>query len=114
MSIKRYHLDRNSIRDEHIPASEIPWQDIKNLILATVTIDPPSIAAGASANVTATVNGLTTSHKVIAQCQSDLEAGLVPQAAYCSAANTLTIRLYNPTAAAIDGAARPWFIIAWY
>jgi len=44
-------------------------------------------------------------------CTSDLEAGLVPVAAYVPAANTLRIRLYNPTAAAIDGVSRTW---AWF
>jgi len=50
---------------------------------------------------------------VLVMCQSDLEAGLVPQAAYVPADGTLRIRLYNPTAAAIDGAARDWLFIAW-
>jgi len=113
MGIRPYHLDREAVKDEHIPANEIPWSDLKNLKIGAVTVDPPSIAAGAAANVDVTVEGLTTDHKVIAMCQGDLEAGLVPLAAYVSAANTLRIRLYNPTAAAIDGAARPWFYIAW-
>jgi hypothetical protein len=78
MVVRTYHLDFESVRKEHIPAGEIPWGDLKDLKIGVVTVDPPSIAAGASANVDVTVTGL-----------------------------------YNPTAAAIDGLARPWFYIAW-
>jgi hypothetical protein len=85
----------------------------KNLLVGTVTIDPPSIAAGSTANVDVSVPGLTTSHRVLVMCQSDLEHGLIPIAAYVPAANTLRVRITNFTSAAIDGAARTWFYIAW-
>jgi hypothetical protein len=85
----------------------------KSLLVGTVTIDPPSIAAGSTANVDVTVSGLTTSHCVLVMCQSDLEHGLIPIAAYVPAANTLRVRITNFTSAAIDGAARKWFYIAW-
>jgi hypothetical protein len=85
----------------------------KGLLVGTVTIDPPSIAAGSTANVDVTVSGLTTSHCVLVMCQSDLEHGLIPIAAYVPAANTLRVRITNFTSAAIDGAARKWFYIAW-
>jgi len=94
-------------------SASIPWGRLKDVLMGTVSVDPPSIGAGVATNVTATVAGLTTGHKVLVMCQADLEAGLVPIAAYASAANTLTIRLYNPTAAAIDGTSRSWFYIAW-
>jgi len=82
-------------------------------LTGTVTIDPPSIAAGSTANVDVSVTGLTTDHRVVVQCQSDLEHGLIPIAAYIPAVNTLRVRLTNFTGAAIDGTARPWFYIAW-
>jgi hypothetical protein len=85
----------------------------KSLLVGTVTIDPPSIAATSTANVDVTVSGLTTSHCVLVMCQSDLEHGLIPIAAYVPAANTLRVRITNFTSAAIDGAARKWFYIAW-
>jgi hypothetical protein len=85
----------------------------KSLLVGTVTIDPPSIAAGSTANVDVPVPGLTTSHRVLVMCQSDLEHGLIPIAAYVPAANTLRVRITNFTGAAIDGAARTWFYIAW-
>jgi len=94
-------------------SASIPWGRLKDLKMGTVAVDPASIAAGASGNTDVTVTGLTTSHKVIAMCQDALEAGLCPQAAYVPAADTLRIRLFNPTAAAIDGASRSWLYIAW-
>jgi len=76
-------------------------------------VDPASIAATTALNTTVTVAGLTTSHVVVAMPQGDLEAGLSILATYASAANTLLIRLYNITAAAIDPASRNWAYIAW-
>jgi len=103
-----------SVRGWHIPKAAInAAYHIEGFMMGVVSVDPPSIGAGASANVDVTVSGLTTSHRVVAMCQSDLEAGLVPQAAYVPADGTLRIRLYNPTAAAIDGVARDWLFIAW-
>jgi len=108
------HVDKDAILgDYHIKDATIPYGKLKDFLIGVVSVDPPSIAAGASANVDVTVSGLKTTHKVIAMCQSDLEAGLVPQAAYVPAADTLRIRLYNPTGAAIDGVARDWLYIAW-
>ena len=83
------------------------------MITGTVSVDPPSIATGESANVDVTVTGLTTSHIVIVSCQEALEAGLVPQGASVPVADTLRIRLYNPSAAAIDGAELTWAYWAW-
>ena len=83
-------------------------KDLLDVISGTVSIDPPSIAAGATANVDVTVTGLTTSHKVIVLCQEDLEHGLVCIGAYVPAADALRVRVTNWTAAAIDGVARTW------
>jgi len=99
MGVKRYHVERDAVAKEHLKSC------------GTVAVDPPSIAAGAAANVDVTVTGLETTDYVFAVCTSDLEAGLVPIAVYVPAANTLRIRLYNPTAAAIDGVSRTW---AWF
>jgi len=99
MGVKRYHVELDAIAKEHFKSC------------GTVAVDPPSIAAGAAANVDVTVTGLETTDHVVVVCKEDLEAGLIPVAAYVPAANTLRIRLYNPTAAAIDGASRTW---AWF
>jgi len=113
MGVRRYHVERDAVKAEHIPSGEIPWSDLKDLKIGTVSIDPPSIAAGASADIDVAVPGLKTGHVVIAMCQGPLEVGLVPQAAWVPVADTLRVRLYNSTGAAIDGVARGWFYIAW-
>jgi len=104
MSVRGWHIAKAAINAAY---------RIKDFMMGVVSVDPPSIGAGASANVDVSVSGLRTSHRVLVMCQSDLEAGLVPQAAYVPADGTLRIRLYNPTGAAVDGAARDWLFIAW-
>jgi hypothetical protein len=107
-------IKKESITGDRIAPKTITRDRLeKDLLVGTVTIDPPSIAAGSTANVDVTVPGLTTSHRVIVMCQSDLEHGLIPIAAYVPAANTLRVRITNFTASAIDGVARTWFYIAW-
>ena len=84
---------------------------ITGMIQANVTIDPPSIAAGAKTSVTGTFAGATTDCAVIAIVPpAALEAGLVPIAARVSATDTIQIDLYNPTAVPIDGASRVWAV----
>lgn len=75
-------------------------------------VDPASIAAGAVANVDVNVNGLNLGYSVVAFPPIDLEAGLVPQAVDVVdvGAGVLRIRqrIYNPSAAAVDGASKRW------
>jgi len=113
MPITRYHLARNAVRDEHIPAGAIPFKDIKGYMKGTVSVDPPSIGAGAAVNVDVTISGLTTDHVVLLQIPAALEAGLVYGGCVVTAANTLRIRLANVTGLAIDGAALDWTYVAW-
>jgi len=113
VGIHRYHVERDAVRDEHIPTDEIPFKDIKGYMKGTVSVDPPSIAAGATANVDVTISGLTTDHVVLLQIPAALEAGLVYGGCVVSAANTLRIRLGNVTTGAIDGIARDWTYLAW-
>jgi len=77
----------------------------------TVSVDPPSIAAGAVGNADVTVAGVAVGDDVLAIPPDTLEAGLVYRGATVTAANTVRINLYNPTAAAIDGIARTWTLI---
>lgn len=81
---------------------------IPGLRAVTVTVDPPSIGAGTAANVDVAVPVDATDQVVGWNAPDTLEAGLVPLAVGVAAANTIRIRLYNPTTAAIDGAARAW------
>lgn len=74
---------------------------------ATATLDFPSIAAGATANLTITVSGAAVGDSVHLGPPATLEAGLVATA-YVSAASTVTVRLANVTTGAIDPASATW------
>lgn len=77
----------------------------------TITIDPPSIAAGASGTATATLPGALTTDTVILIPPSNLHQDLVFQGASVTAANTVTVRLRNQGAAAVDDTAKAWTYI---
>ena len=83
------------------------WNNIR---VGTVSVDPPSIAATTSATFTVTLTCAATD-KIILIPLSTIEAGLIFQGANITAANTVTIRLYNYTAAAVDGVALDWVYI---
>lgn len=69
--------------------------------VGSVTYDPPSLAAGAySAETTVTVPGAVLGDCSIASFSLSL-GGLI-MFSYVSSANTVTVRLYNPTAGTID------------
>ncbi|HZT08591.1 MAG TPA: hypothetical protein VFC51_16330 [Chloroflexota bacterium] len=73
---------------------------------AQVTYDPASLAATTARNDTVSVTGLLTTDVVRggSTVNNALEAGLVISQMDVSAADTLRIRLHNPTAGAVDGA----------
>jgi hypothetical protein len=81
-----------------------------DLKFASVSVDPASLAAGAAANTDVALPAGTApvGSRVFVEAPATLEAGLVLLSASIPAADTLRLRLYNPTAAAIDGAARTW------
>ena len=85
---------------------------ITGIRFGTVAVDPPSIAANTTTNVSMTVTGLTTSDKVWVSVVNALEDGLVLESAEVTAANTLTLGIRNTSAAAIDGASRNWQYLA--
>jgi hypothetical protein len=82
--------------DEAVYANKVPQ-------LATIvkTHDFASIAAQASAETTVTIDGARAGNHIIPAWPSALPAGLVG-VMYVSADNTVTIRVSNPTSAAID------------
>lgn len=107
--VSSHYTNKNILLDSPVGVSiGTGGTDLKLVKVGSVSIDPPSIAAGAAANVDVSVSGLQTTDIVFVECAADLEAGLIPLAAYVPAANTLRVRLFNSTAAAIDGAARTW------
>ena len=62
--------------------------------------DPPSVAAGAAATTTVSVSGAALGD--FAEASFSLSLGGLRLSAYVSAANTVTVSFFNPTAGAID------------
>ena len=67
----------------------------------TCTLDSASVLTTATATDTVTVPGVALGDMVIGMSFGVSEAGLVRRA-YVSAANTVTIVTYNPTAGSVD------------
>lgn len=82
-----------------------------SILHASAALDFGSIAAGATAELTITLTGATTTHNVFASPMNGIEAGLV-WSAYVSAANTITIVLANVTVGAIDPVSLTWKVTA--
>lgn len=75
---------------------------------ATLTLDFGSIAAQADAELTGTVTGAKTGQPVVVSAP-DLEDDLVATA-YVSATDTVTVRVTNPSAGAIDPASQSFYV----
>jgi hypothetical protein len=77
------------------------WVQIgPRIIDGSMTYDPPSIAAGAGVNTTIAVTGAAMGDFVRASFGADLQG--VTLTAWVSAAGTVSVRLQNGTAAAVD------------
>lgn len=74
---------------------------------ATATLDFPSIAAGTVAELTVTVTGAVAGDSVTIGPPVTLNAGLMASG-FVSAANTVTVRVFNGTAAAVDPVSAGW------
>jgi hypothetical protein len=77
---------------------------LTQILKGSFTVDVPSIAAAAVAELTVTVAGLTTSDVVAINPPAALETGLQVGAVRVSAANTLKFRVSNHSAGAVDAA----------
>lgn len=73
----------------------------------SASLNFPSIAAGATAELTITVTGAATGDAVALAPPATLEAGVVGFGRV-SSANTVTVRLANVTSGAVDPAAATW------
>jgi hypothetical protein len=81
--------------------------DVMDQFVGTVTLNPNNFAAGVSAAIgTATVIGAQTGDHVSIEVTGDLQGCVV--GGYVSSANTVTIRLSNPTSGAIDLPSMRW------
>ena len=85
-----------------------------SFLTGQVNIPSQTIAKNTLAqDLTVTVTGLTTSHKVIVTPAADLNPGIVIGAAYPSSANTLGVQLQNPNGGAITTSAFNLTYMAW-
>jgi hypothetical protein len=74
------------------------------------TVDFPSVPAGGVASATVTVAGAEVGDFVVATLRS-VATGVVLQSAEVTAADTVTLRAYNPTAAAVDPAPTSVYLV---
>lgn len=93
------------------PSSVEPTTD-RGPMTGTTTVDLASLAAGASTTFTIAVTGAVTTDFVNVTCSGALEDGLV-FTSYVSATNTVTVRVRNVSAGAIDPASRTWIANVW-
>lgn len=104
MSVTLYHRGSAHIGRLTVGDSGINLGGIKT---GTVNIDPASIAAGETLDVDVTITGVAAGDIVHLQPPSTFEADLIVSHMEVTA-NTVTVRLYNPTAGAINGTDRTW------
>jgi len=83
---------------------------LTKLLTASATLDFPSIAAADQASLTITVTGAVVGDEVAMALPASPTAGIVFNA-FVSAANTVTIRATNVTAAAVDPASASYSVI---
>lgn len=81
------------------------WQILK--LVGSGTVNPGLIAAGAVATATITVKGAKAGMTADAGPPATLEAGLL-WSAFVTAADTVTVRLYNSTGGGITPASATW------
>ncbi len=83
--------------------------DIAGIQAYTATYDPASLGAGAIVDNAVTVPGvLSTDYCVAVVPPATLNAGLLVQSARVTANNTVTVRMFNSTAGALDAASGTW------
>ncbi len=79
-------------------------------VSTTVVFDPPNIAAGLCSSDTATVTGAANNDVVIAHPVNSVWSNLM-YAPWLAQTDAVSIRLCNPTAAAIDGPALSFHVL---
>ena len=85
-------------------------EELNKISYGEVTLDPASLAAATNREDTVALPAGTAAagDLVFVQPPSNLANGLVVIGARISAADTLAIRFYNPTAGAIDSPSGVW------
>lgn len=90
-------------------SSGITMGNVRGAYIASVTINPASVATITTAEQTFTVNGLLVGD-VVFVCKPTNTTGLGIANARVSAANTLALTFVNPTAGAVDAASETYLV----
>lgn len=77
-------------------------------LTGSFTLDPPSVGANTVTEVTVTIKGANPANDFVLLNPPALATGLHFVSARVSAADTVAIKLWNSTAAAIDDTAKTW------
>jgi hypothetical protein len=83
------------------------------ILAGAITIDPASVAGQTSSTQTFTLTGLTTNHKIVITAGTAFNSGLIIQAAFASALNTVSIEFRNTTNPPINANATVIQYFAW-
>jgi hypothetical protein len=86
---------------------ETPGPKLRKVLEGSAPLDFPSIPAGGIATLTMAIAGAQPGSEVLLGAPASLEAGLLAFG-LVTAADTVTVRLYNSTAAAVDPAPATW------
>jgi hypothetical protein len=81
---------------------------LKRIIAGTQAINPPSIAATTRAAVTFTLAGAEVGDRILLEPPGALHDDLLFVGARVTAADTVSVYLYNPTGGAVDDGANTW------
>ena len=82
--------------------------DIYKVVSGTISVNPGNIGSTTRGSVNVTISGLNTSDRIFLQPPTALNSGLLYCGCDITAANTLTIYLYNTTGGGIDDGALTW------
>ena len=85
--------------------------DIGKVYHASASVDLPSIATVTTGSATLPVTGATTDMKCFLMPSNAMNDDLIPKGCVVTGADTVTIYVYNPTAAAIDDAAQTYQVL---
>ena len=85
--------------------------DIGKVYHASASVDLPSIATVTTGSATLLVTGATTDMKCFLMPSNAMNDDLIPKGCVVTGADTVTIYVYNPTAAAIDDAAQTYQVL---
>ena len=106
------HIAHSEAVKQFIDEAGRDGETVGNKHSAVATLDFPSIAAHAGAELTIPVTGAAIGDVCCASPSTTLEAGLV-WSAWVSATDVARIRVGNLTAGAINPASRSWRVDVW-